>query len=264
MAWGMPVTAGDASLPAAWRQLHRRLPCPPSARRGLRNLRAGVRGARATIGVLCLVAAMLLTPAVDGVAKALSSTTGPGTIACLRYLVAGLVGLAVARTLGRPITVPHGDRLGLVLRTGLIMGAMTALIAALSLVSMAEAVGGFLIAPVVSGLLGLCFWGERPTLPRLVGMAVSLTGAVVLARPEAGLSEGALLALLGGGLLGLYLSATRARARRPMRFRRSRSSRCSGLPCSCRSRCSRGCRRSPCGCSRAPPRSGPSRRPATA
>lgn len=180
-----------------------------TAWRRLLHLRGALRRVRGAVGILCLVAAMLLTPAVDGVAKVMADTNGPATISFLRYLAAGLLGLAVARGLGRPIAVPRGDRLGLVVRTGLIMGAMTALIAALARVPMAEAVGGFLIAPVVSGLLGLCFWGERLTLPRLGGMAVSLIGAVTLARPQAGLSQGALLALFGGGLLGLYLAATR-------------------------------------------------------
>lgn len=160
-----------------------------TAWRRLLHLRGALRRVRGAVGILCLVAAMLLTPAVDGVAKVMADTNGPATISFLRYLAAGLLGLAVARGLGRPIAVPRGDRLGLVVRTGLIMGAMTALIAALARVPMAEAVGGFLIAPVVSGLLGLCFWGERLTLPRLGGMAVSLIGAVTRAaagRPVSG------------------------------------------------------------------------------
>ena len=64
----------------------------------------------------------------------------------------------MARGTGRRIVVPTGDRLGQVVRTALIMGAMTALIAALGMVPMAKAVGGFLIAPIVSGLLGILVW----------------------------------------------------------------------------------------------------------
>ena len=105
--------------------------------------------------------------------------------------------------------MPRADRLGLVLRTALIMAAMTALIAALGMVPMAKAVGGFLIAPVVSGLLGMLVWGERPTLSRLFGSGVSVAGAALLMRPEAGFEPGALLALAGGALLGGYLAATR-------------------------------------------------------
>ena len=152
---------------------------------------------------------MLLTPATDGVAKLLSDGYDPPTIAFVRYLAAGLIAVAAARGAGRSIAVPAGDRLGQLMRTALIMGAMTALTAALGLVPMAKAVGGFLIAPVVSGLLGIAFWGERPTAARLAGSGLSFAGAALLLRPEAGVEPGCLLALLGGALLGAYLAATR-------------------------------------------------------
>jgi drug/metabolite transporter (DMT)-like permease len=160
-------------------------------------------------GVGLLVLAMLLTPAVDGVAKTLSDSHSPMMIAFIRYLAAGLVALAIARCSGRQIVVPRGDRLGQVVRTALIMGAMTSLIAALGMVPMAKAVGGFLIAPIVSGLLGIFVWREAPTTPRLAGSALSCFGAAILMRPEAGLEPGCLFALLGGALLGTYLAAQR-------------------------------------------------------
>ena len=89
------------------------------------------------------------------------------------------------------------------------MAAMTALITALGMVPMAKAVGGFLIAPIVSGLLGILIWREPPTATRLMGSVISFVGAAILLRPEAGLEPGCLFALLGGALLGAYLAATR-------------------------------------------------------
>jgi drug/metabolite transporter (DMT)-like permease len=152
---------------------------------------------------------MFLTPAVDGVAKSLAAEHSPMTIAFLRYLSAGLIAVALGRGMGRRIEIPAGDRLGMAMRTVLIMGAMTSLIAALGLVPMAKAVGGFLIAPIVSGLLGVIVWGERLTAPRLAGSALAVMGAAVLMRPEAGIEAGSLFALFGGALLGTYLAATR-------------------------------------------------------
>lgn len=160
-------------------------------------------------GIALLLAAMLLTPGVDAVAKTLSGQQTPMMIAFLRYFTAGLVALAVAAAGGRRIVVPRGDRLGQFWRTGLIMGAMTAMIAALGRAPMATAVGGFLTAPIVSGLLGVLVWGEPATRRRLLGAAASCAGAAVLMRPEAGLNVGCGLALLGGVLLGTYLAATR-------------------------------------------------------
>jgi drug/metabolite transporter (DMT)-like permease len=161
------------------------------------------------LGVAFLVLAMLLTPAADGVAKSLAAEQSPVAIAFVRYLSAGLIALAVAGLAGRPIVVPRGDRAGQLVRTGLIMAAMTSLIAALGMVPMAKAVGGFLIAPVVSGLLGILVWREPPTAPRLAGSGLAFLGAALLLRPEAGLEPGCLLALLGGAFLGTYLAATR-------------------------------------------------------
>jgi drug/metabolite transporter (DMT)-like permease len=160
-------------------------------------------------GVCFLILAMLLTPAVDGVAKTLSADHTPMMIAFLRYLCAGLIATAIATASGRRIAVPRQDRLGQVVRTALIMGAMVSLITALGMVPMAKAVGGFLIAPIVSGLLGILVWKEDPTPFRLGGSAVSFLGAAVLLRPEAGIELGALFSLLGGALLGTYLAATR-------------------------------------------------------
>lgn len=160
-------------------------------------------------GVCFLILAMLLTPAVDGVAKTLAADHSPMMIAFVRYSCAGLIALAIARGTGRAVTVPSGDRLGQLVRTALIMGAMTSLIAALGMVPMAKAVGGFLIAPIVSGLLGIVIWREPPTPTRLAGSAISCLGAAILMRPEAGIEAGSLFALLGGALLGTYLAATR-------------------------------------------------------
>ena len=161
------------------------------------------------IGVGFLVLAMLLTPAVDGVAK-----TPVGRAYAdddrLHPLPLRRAHRARRGACHRPAyRRPRGDRLGQLVRTALIMGAMTALIAALGMVPMAKAVGGFLIAPIVSGLLGIVVWREPPTVTRLTGSAISFMGAAVMLRPEAGLEPGCLFALVGGVLLGAYLAATR-------------------------------------------------------
>jgi drug/metabolite transporter (DMT)-like permease len=161
------------------------------------------------VGVWFLVLAMLLTPAVDGVAKTLSAEQSPIVIAFVRYLSAGLIAVAAAGLTGRRVVVPAGDRIGQVFRTALIMAAMTSLIAALGMVPMAKAAGGFLIAPIVSGLLGVLVWREPPTLPRVAGSGMSFLGAAILLRPETGFEPGCFFALLGGALLGAYLAATR-------------------------------------------------------
>ena len=104
---------------------------------------------------------MSLTPAVDGIAKGLGESYSPMFIAFLRYLGAGIVALAFAVATRQRLHVPRSDYPGQVFRTALIMGAMTALIAALALVPLANAVGGFLIAPIVSTVLSVVLMGEK-------------------------------------------------------------------------------------------------------
>jgi drug/metabolite transporter (DMT)-like permease len=161
------------------------------------------------IGVGILVAAMALTPLTDGFSKALGADQTAFFICFSRYFVAGIIALSISVTFRKPIEIPHHDRIGQVLRTGLMMGAMTALIFALSIVPLAKAVGGFLIAPVVASLISVLLYKEKMDSFRFAGALLSFAGAYVILRPEGSLELGTLMALLGGFLLGAYLAATR-------------------------------------------------------
>jgi len=160
-------------------------------------------------GILLLVMAMCLTPAVDVLAKQLTAEYSPFTVAFFRYFAGGLVALCVARALGKPIHIPKAARGGQIFRTGLLVASMTCLITAFSMVPMAYAVGGFLISPIVSTLLCVAFFGEKLTKARVLGVALSLIGAILIARPAAGIEMGTIFALTGGVLLGAYLAFTR-------------------------------------------------------
>lgn len=161
-------------------------------------------------GIVLLIAAMSLTPGIDALAKHMSSLHSPFQVSFFRYLAAGVVALSVARMTGKPIEIPRKGRIGHFYRTAILVAAMTLLITALSMVSLANAVGGFLVAPIVSTVLCVVFLGESLTVARTFGVIASVIGAIVIARPEAGLETGTLLALGGGVLLGTYLAATRA------------------------------------------------------
>ena len=162
-----------------------------------------------TNGVVLLVLAMSLTPGLDGLSKYLSLEHSAFLVCFLRYLSAGLVALCTARLLRQPIHVPKEGRIGQVVRTGLLVASMCCLITALSLVPMALAAGGFLVAPLVSTFFGIVVLGEKATLPRVLGAILSLIGAAMITRPETGIEFGTVIALLGGAFLGVYLAATR-------------------------------------------------------
>ena len=161
------------------------------------------------IGVGILVAAMALTPLTDGFSKALGADQTAFFICFSRYFVAGIIALGISVVFRKSIEIPHHDRIGQVFRTGLMMGAMTALIFALSIVPLAKAVGGFLIAPVVASLISVLLYKEKMDGFRFAGALLSFAGAYVILRPEGSLELGTFMALLGGFLLGAYLAATR-------------------------------------------------------
>ena len=160
-------------------------------------------------GVILLILAMCLTPGVDVLAKQLTAEHTAFQVAFMRYFAGGLVALSVARFLNQPIQIPKEARAGQVFRTALLVASMTCLIAAFSMVPMAYAVGGFLISPIVSTLICVLFYGEKLTPSRSLGAILSLAGAVLIAKPAAGLELGTVLALFGGALLGTYLALTR-------------------------------------------------------
>lgn len=160
-------------------------------------------------GIVLILLAMSLTPALDGVAKELGRDHSPILVCFTRYFMAGLFALALALAFGERIRLRRGDLTRQLFRSALMIGAMTAFITALSLVPMADAVGGFLIAPVVATLIAVLFLGERLTPRRAAGAAVSVAGAALIMRPGLGLEPGTVMALGGGVLLGCYFAASR-------------------------------------------------------
>ncbi len=160
-------------------------------------------------GVGYLVVAMALTPLADALSKSLTLEYSPFLVTFTRYFMAGFVALVLAVLLRKPVSIPQEDRLGQLVRTALLMGAMILLVYALSMVPLAKAVGGFLIAPVVASLVAVVAYREHMDVYRLTGALVSFAGAYAILRPEGSLETGTLLALAGGGMLGWYLAVTR-------------------------------------------------------
>ena len=153
---------------------------------------------------------MSLTPFGEALSKQLADTQSPMFIVFLRYFVAGLIALALARLTGTKVTLPQKGRAGFVLRTALVVGAMAMLIVALSLIPLATAVGGFLIAPIVATAISVFFYNEAMTAPRLIGCTLSFLGAMLILKPGGAIEPGIIFALTGGVLLGAFLALGRA------------------------------------------------------
>jgi len=161
-------------------------------------------------GVFLIIVSMSLTPFGDALSKYLGDTQSPMFIVFLRYFVAGLIALVLARATGAPVSLPRRGRAGFVARTALVMGAMAFLIVALTMIPLATAVGGFLIAPIIATLISVIVYHEALTLPRIVGAGASFLGALLILRPNGALDLGIIFALTGGLLLGGFLALSRA------------------------------------------------------
>ncbi|MFT4716174.1 MAG: drug/metabolite transporter (DMT)-like permease [Paracoccaceae bacterium] len=160
-------------------------------------------------GVFLILLSMSLTPFGDALSKHLGESQSPFFIVFLRYFVAGLIALVFAGVTSTPVEIPKAGRVGLILRTALVMGAMTLLIVALAMIPLANAVGGFLIAPIVATIISVVLYGENLTLARITGAGLSVVGAILILKPGAGIDAGTLFALLGGALLGSFLALSR-------------------------------------------------------
>lgn len=153
---------------------------------------------------------MSLTPLGDALSKHLGQSQSPVFIVFLRYFVAGIMALAIARAVRVPVRLPKEHPHLLLFTSALVISAMGLLILALSMVPLSTAVGAFLIAPIIAVLISVVAFGEQLTPTRFLGAVLSFLGAILILRPQGDFQPGVVVALAGGGLLGAFLAVSRA------------------------------------------------------
>jgi drug/metabolite transporter (DMT)-like permease len=160
-------------------------------------------------GIALMTLAMLTIPAVDGLAKYLSSSYSPLFIGWARYAVACavLMPLAAARH-GRRVF--PSERLGAhVLRTVFLMIAMTLYFMAVARIPLATAATASFISPIVAVILAVVILEERLTIRKIMSLILGCGGALVVLRPGAAFEPGVLFALATGLFFAFYMIATR-------------------------------------------------------
>jgi drug/metabolite transporter (DMT)-like permease len=164
------------------------------------------------MGVLLMAVAMFLIPLVDGLAKHLSASYSPLFLGWARYAAASILVVPLAaRRHGRQI-FPRERLWSHVLRTALLVGAMTVYFLAVARLPLATAASGYLVGPIVAVVLSVALLGERITAARSAGLALGVAGSLVVLQPGDSFDPGLLLALGAGALFGVYLVATRLAA----------------------------------------------------
>ncbi|MFW5679812.1 MAG: DMT family transporter [Pseudomonadota bacterium] len=165
------------------------------------------------VAMLFMVAAMMLVPAMDAIAKYLSLVMVAAQIAFARFAFQVLFLAPLA--LGRPLLGAPGDGWLHALRGVLLALATTAFFAALAVMPMAETIAIFFVEPLLLSLLAGVLLKEGIGWRRITAILVGFGGAMLIVRP--GLDAfgwAALLPLLAGFLFALYLVATRVLAQR--------------------------------------------------
>lgn len=161
-------------------------------------------------GIAAMVAAMLVVPTMDTLAKILGQTMPALEITFARSLIQTVLALLTAWLLGQRIEILP-DRFGLhLLRSTCLAFAILCFFAALKVLPLADALAIYFIQPMVLTALSAAILGERVGLRRWSAVLIGFLGALLIVRP--GVEVFGLRALLPLGtavFIAAYLLLTR-------------------------------------------------------
>lgn len=163
--------------------------------------------------MLLMIAATLLLPSIDAIAKYLSASIGAGQVTWSRFLFQSLFMLPLAwRVWGRS---PSPNLLVNALRGVLLAGATLLFFAALKYLPIADAISIFFIEPLLLTLLSALLLGEQVGWRRVSAVLVGLGGAALVIQPNfANAGTPALYPLGAATCFAFYLVLTRKFAQR--------------------------------------------------
>jgi len=175
-----------------------------------RRAPAGPPRTNLTAGLALMLAAMVVLPVMDGLAKHLQDAYPVGQVVWARYTFHLLTMLPVVLWRFGPRSL-WPDRIGeQVLRGGLLLAATVLFFAAIGSIPLADALALFFISPLVVTLLATLVLREPVGPRRMVAVAVGFLGVLAVVRPGGAVfGPAALLALGAGTMHGLYMLVTR-------------------------------------------------------
>lgn len=156
-----------------------------------------------------MMAAMLILPAMDVIAKYLSDTISGVQVAQARFGFQMSVLLpAVLICHGVKGLVPHNVWLN-TLRSLLMAGAIACFFTALKWMPVADAISVFFLEPMILTVLSALFLGEKVGWRRMVAVSLGFCGALIVVRPSyAVFGPVSLLPMMAALLFALYLMLT--------------------------------------------------------
>lgn len=165
------------------------------------------------LGIALMAAAALLVPAIDGIAKTLSTAHSPLYISWARYTFscAFILPWAMLRR-GRRF-LPREQLPAHALRTFFAAASMCCFFVAISFSPLADVTGAYFVGPILAAILSVLLLGERLTVRKIAALALGFTGAVIVVDPTGGINAGLLLGVAAGAFFALYLITTRQTSR---------------------------------------------------
>jgi drug/metabolite transporter (DMT)-like permease len=162
------------------------------------------------IGVALMLAAMMVVPLMDGIAKHLSATFSVAQVTWARYFFHLVILLpvvlwrhgAAALLLRRPVLQ--------IARGGFLLGSTLLFFGAIAVMPIADAIALVFVAPLIVTALSPLVLGERVGIRRWLAVIVGFLGVLVIVRPGMSAFHWSMLLALGAGsIYAFYSLATR-------------------------------------------------------
>ncbi len=161
-------------------------------------------------GIAFMAMSSAIIPIADGIAKVLSENHSALLVSSGRYFAASFLLLPIALLKHKGSALPPRHRLKPhIMRTLLMVVAMTLFYVSIVTIDLATAVSAFFVGPVVGSVAAVFMLGEKMTRAKLVALVLGFAGAIIIAKPGTTMSPGVLLALASGVCYGFYLVSTR-------------------------------------------------------
>ena len=132
-------------------------------------------------GVLFIVLAMLILPAIDAIAKGLSDTISAGEVAWVRLIFQTIFLFPFVVLYGFTVKGPIWIHIS---RGVLMAGVWVLFVIALAVMPLANVIAIFFISPLILTLLGVFFLGEPIGWRRVSAIIAGLFGALLITQPS--------------------------------------------------------------------------------
>ncbi len=188
-------------------------------------------------GIAFMAMSSAIIPVADGIAKVLSENHSALLVSSGRYFAASFLLLPIALLKHKGSALPPRHRLKPhIMRTLLMVVAMTLFYVSIVTIDLATAVSAFFVGPVVGSVAAVFMLGEKMTRAKLVALVLGFAGAIIIAKPGTTMSPACFSRSHPASATASIWSPPGLPPAKPRPCRRSSSRTCSARCCFCRKR----------------------------